>query len=196
MPILKDLATVHSGYSFREAIEPDANGQFQVIQIKDITANNRLSDDNLLRTNVKNLKENYLVRKNDILFISRGTRRQAVAITDELENTIAGNQFFIITLNPNADVIPEYLAWYINQQSGQKYLDQQSRGSNVLLVTKDTLEDMPIKLLDIELQKKIVYIYQLSLKEQDLLEQLKEKRKKLIDVILLNTLENKLDKRS
>jgi restriction endonuclease S subunit len=189
MLTLKNIATIRTGYPFRGAVELDPNGNTQVIQIKDITSDNNLSEANLARTNIKNLKETYLVQLNAVLLIARGERRQAVAITKKIENTIAGHQFFVITPNPNVKVLSEYLAWYINQKPAQKYLEQHSKGTNVVLVTKEVLEALPIALPFLEVQKKIVHIYQLSLKEQELLNAIKEKRSKLIEVLLINSLQ-------
>src|SRR5262245_56671144 len=99
MICLKDIATIRSGYLFREKIVPDPTGQYQVIQVGDITPDAQLSKDSFVRVSLPDLKRAQVLEPGDVLFISRGQRKQAAAFTLPLENTIATSQFFVIRPN-------------------------------------------------------------------------------------------------
>jgi restriction endonuclease S subunit len=184
---LKDIAQVRPGYPFRGKIEHAAEGQYGVVQIKDIAPDDRISFDNLVRTDLPNVKSGFVLRPGDVLFIARGTRSRAAVFEGVADPMIAGAQFFI--LQPNLDtILPEFLAWYINQAPAQQYLEKAAVGSNVRLITKEALGQMPVPVLPLATQHRIVAVYQLQVEEQRLLEAIKQRRNKLIELALLKSL--------
>lgn len=165
------------------------DGEFRVVQIKDITQSACLEFDDLLQVNLRDVRQDYLLKRNDVLFASRGSRKQAVSIEDDLTNTTFGTQFFAISASDN--VLPAYLAWFINQRPAQRYLEEHSMGSNVRIVTKETLLRMPIQLPPLEIQRKIVEVYRLSLKEKEMMQAIQMKRSQLVEAALLGMVESK-----
>ena len=84
MIILKNLIELNglfSGYSFREKIEHNPNGDVGILQMKDIT-DNYLSFDyqNIDKSNDFIFKDKFYLKKNDILFVSKGVNNYAIAI--------------------------------------------------------------------------------------------------------------------
>jgi len=190
MPLLKDIATIRSGYLFRGKIEPDASGRYQVIQIGDITPDAQLSakpsHGALVRVSLPDVKTTQILEKGEVLFISRGPRKQAVAITDWLENAIATSQFFI--LRPAGTVLPEYLAWYINQRPAQRYIEERSTGTSVTLINLEALKTLPVETPPMETQARIAQIHQLSRREKELVEAIQNRRRALIEMTLLRAI--------
>src|SRR5215510_14033090 len=180
---LSDIAAIRSGFLFREKIEPNPQGKYQVIQIGDLSFAGELSLRSLSRIDLHGIKKSQLLVKGDVLFISRGRRKQAVAISDELENAIASSQFFI--LHPDERALPEYLAWYINQFPAQLYLEKHSTGSNVSLINIRALAGMPVKVPPLDTQRRIIEVHRLSLRENELIEQIRKKRRSMIETALL-----------
>ena len=131
MPLLKDIAAIRLGYPFRRGLDPVAHGQYRVLQIKDITRDDAADLSNLVRVNLPDVRDEHFVRHDDVLFVSRGVNKQAVAVEEEMEDTIVGSQLFLI--RPSDGVLPEYLAWYMNQLPAQQYVEENSVGSNVAL---------------------------------------------------------------
>lgn len=111
-----------------------------------------LIEGDLLRVNLPDVRQDYLLTPGNVLFASPGRRKQAMAIDDDLETTTFGTQFFVIEARDG--VLPVYLAWYINQQPAQRYLEEHSMGSNVRVVTKEALSRMPIQLPPLEVQRR------------------------------------------
>jgi restriction endonuclease S subunit len=184
---LEDIAAIRSGYPFRTKIEEVPDGEYGVIQIKDISDVAFTSTENLLRTNLPDVKSDFLLKRGDVLFASRGAKRQATAIDAVLENTVCGSQIFICRLI-TPQVLPKYLAWFVNQSRAQEYFEAVAGGSYVQIVTKDKLADLRITLPPLEKQHLIVKINELQVRESELLTGLRDKREKLVQAKLLKSL--------
>lgn len=185
--LLRDIATIRSGRLFRGKIEPDPTGNYQVIQIGDIDLGGKLDISNLTRIRLPHIKSSQFVRKGDVLFISRGMRKQALTITEDLNNVITTSQIFI--LQPHEDILPEYLAWFLNQLPAQRYLEEHSSGTNVSLINMEAFGKLPIRTPKLEIQQKIVQIYELDVRERELTEMILQKRSALIEMRLLAAIE-------
>lgn len=79
--------------------------------------------------------------------------------------------------------MPEYLAWYINQPSAQAHIKAHQRGSYVPLVPKDALNDLEVAVPPIEIQRVIVELERLRVKEEELQKALCERRAELIRAV-------------
>src|SRR5215813_2380569 len=183
MLYLEDIATIRSGYLFRERIKPEVSGQYRVVQVGDITPDARFSNGSLVRVNLPDLKRSQILESGDVLFISRGPRKQAVAITWPIDNTIATSQFFV--LRPDERVLPEYLAWYINQRPAQRYIEEHSTGTSASLINLMALKSLPVETPPVETQARVTKIHQLSLREKELMEEIQNRRRELIEMTLL-----------
>jgi restriction endonuclease S subunit len=183
---LKNISSIRSGYLFRGKIDADPAGQYPVLQIGDIKPDATLVPQSLTRVNLPDVRPSHLVAANEVVFISRGTRKGAIAITEPIDNVIATAQLFV--LHPDETVLPAYLAWYLNQREAQQYIEENSTGTNVSLITMEALGKLPVQLPSLELQRRIVEIHKLALREKHLLAQIQAKRQTLIERTLLNTL--------
>jgi len=183
---LKDLAEIRLGYQFRGKIQPDSRGTHQVIQIKDFDEKRNLILSGLVKIKPDRDPEKYLVEKRDVLFLSRGHRNFAVTLKHELKNTIVVSYFLIIRIKePN--ILPEYLAWYLNQRPAQNFIQRQARrGTHIPIVPKSAFEKLKIEIPSLSVQKAIVTLEDLRKREQLLLHQLEEERDKLIRSTCLN----------
>lgn len=177
---IKDIADIQIGYQFRKKIEPVTDGTHAIIQMRDFDDNNELNFIELSRVKLAEVPDRYLVNKNDVLFLSRGHSNFAFAITDPLESTIAASYFFILRVKTDK-VLPEYLAWCINQFPAQKYLHSSARrGTHMPLVPKSAFENLKVHVPDIKTQKSIVELNRLLDRENELIRKLQEKRTLLI----------------
>lgn len=182
---IKDIADIQIGYQFRKKIETERNGTHQVIQIRDFDETQNLNKEGLCWVKMPHMSEKYSVNKDDVLFLARGHRNFAILIRDPFENTIAASTFYILTIKTKK-VIPEYLAWFINQAPAQGYLyNLARRGTHMPLIPKSVFENLKVYVPDIETQKTIVKLSSLTEKEKNLLQNLQDKRTLLIQSICL-----------
>lgn len=191
---ITEIADIQLGYQFRKKIEPADDGTNWVIQIRDFDENHILMKNELSRVKIDGTAEKYLITKDDVLFLSRGQRNWATAIIDDLTSTVAVSHFFVIRTKPHA-VLPEYLAWYINQAPAQEYLHNIARrGTHMPLVPLSAFSGLTVALPDIGTQRKIIELSRLMEKEKKLLASLQEKRTQLINAICLKAIKAKREK--
>ena len=183
---ITEIADIQIGYQFRKKIEPAEDGTIRVIQIRDFDENHILNKEGLSRVRIDTPVGHYLICKGNVLFLSRGTRNWAVAIGDDLKNTVAVAHFFVIKMRSET-VMPEYLAWYINQPAAQEYLHNIARrGTHMPLVTLSAFKELTIEVPDMATQHSIVALGRLMEKERILSNELQEKRNLYINAICLN----------
>jgi restriction endonuclease S subunit len=190
--ILKDLAQVQIGYQSRGRIEPDPQGRYQLIQIKDLDDQGCLRAESLYRITPEVLNpERYQVNQSDVLFLSRGNRNLATLVDVNLPNTIAAGYFFILKPK-SARVLPQYLAWYINSAPAQQFIQSVARrGTYMPVVPKSMLEELPIDVPALCVQKTIIELDKLTKKEGSLLQKLEERRAELIRAFCLQAAKQK-----
>lgn len=182
---IKDIADIRIGYQFRRKIRTEPEGTHAIIQMRDFDDNKNLNYRELSWVKLAELPDKYLVEKDDVLFLSRGHSNFAYSITDQLESTIAASYFFILKVKSD-NVLPEYLAWCINQSPAQKQLHSSARrGTHMPLVPKSAFEDLKVHVPDIKTQKSIVELNRLLDKKNELIRKLQEKRSLLISSLSL-----------
>lgn len=185
---LTDVATIQIGYQFRSRFEADPNGVHQVIQIKSFDDDGQLDVDNLETVTLESKADNYLVHKGDVLFLSRGHRNFAYALPELEHDTIAVSHFFIVRVNQES-VMPEYLAWYLNQKPAQSTIESVARqGTRIPMVTRSAFGLLEIDIPPMAIQKNIVELEHLQQKERDLTSQILNKRSELVEAVTLKAI--------
>jgi restriction endonuclease S subunit len=193
MFLLKNLIlsdALFSGYSFREKIEHNPNGDTGILQMKDIK-DHYLSFDYQNIDKVSNFlfKEKFYLQKNDILFVSKGTNNFAIAVDNVNFKIVPSATFFVIRVEEKK-IIPEYLVWYINQKEAQNYFNEKKAGTYVPNLNKQDIMELPIKVPPLRIQKAIAKTAVLLNKEIEILDKIKSYRKELIQNQLLNLIKN------
>ena len=183
---LKELATVSSGVTFRSRIEACKDGGVRVIQMKDLGDDNFVHLSESIYINHTKLKPNQFVKLGDIIFRSRGQTNTAALLNEDAKSTIVAAPLFRVRPDTQK-VIPEFLLWWINQLSSQAYLASRSKGTMVKMVSKQCLEDLKINLPSLQQQTKIAEFFSLSTREQQLLEEIKNRKAIITQGFLMKT---------
>ena len=90
-----------------------------------------------------------------------------------------------MVLRPNLDIVmPEYLAWAINQPDAQRYFARMGGGTVIRMIPRSVLDDLRLDIPDIETQRRIATVDNLSKRERALTLLLAEKRRKFTSQIL------------
>jgi hypothetical protein len=184
---LHNLADVQSGYQFRGRVEPHPQGDISVIQVKDLRDDVVLHTDGLIKVKLDKDPAAYLVQEGDVLFLSRGHRLFATAITKPLHRAIVPGYFFIIRLR-DSGVLPEYVAWYINQPPAQNRLKPSHAGTHMPIVPKSAFDELEIDVPPLNIQRAIVALDQLSRKERHLCAELEQIRRQMIETVCLRAI--------
>ena len=178
---LGKIAKIQSGYISRVKIEPHDDGSHFLLQARDVDVEKlTYRTDMLIRFNPDHSRTDGILKKNDILFMARGTRNYSVLLREIPDPTLAAACFFVVRVS-HEKLLPAYLFWYLNQSPVERYLVRHSgRGVHMPVVRRSVLEKLDIPLPNLETQKKIVELEVLRREEEDLIKRLAEKRKQLI----------------
>ncbi len=182
---IKNLATIQMGYSFRSRLETSQRGEVAVIQMKDLLDNNTVDCDNLVKVDMKAVKEHHFAKKGDLVFRSRGSLTTATILLEDPSKAIVAAPLLRIRVIKPDKILPEYLNWYINQRDVQAFLTSRAMGTVQKMISKQTIEDLEVLLPPLEQQKNIVELASLSAKEQIILSSLAEKREQYISTVLM-----------
>ena len=182
---IRNIVDIQIGYQFRRKVEHYPGGTHRVVQIKDFDDDNRLNTSALFRVIPERNVDRYLVNKGHVLFLSRGRRNFAFAIISDLEMTIAAGYFFILRKKSDR-ILPEYLAWFINQKPAQSYIQKYSRGTVINYINRQNLENLEVAVPDLETQKKITALYNLNVRENDIITQIQDLKNVVTNQLLIN----------
>jgi restriction endonuclease S subunit len=178
---LKEIAEVRSGHSFRGSIKETLDGNGFVIQTRDQSADGRIDWSNLIHTDVAGRKEPEWLQAGDVIFAARGIRNLASWIS---ENDLSGlalpvicsPHYFQIRLDSATALLPEFLAWQLNQSVAQRYFQQSAEGTMQVSIRRSVLEETPITIPPIEIQRKVVALSQRAHREEQIYQELIELR--------------------
>jgi restriction endonuclease S subunit len=181
---LQEISNVFSGYSFRSGLDEKAGGDIYVIRAKDVDENLYIDINELITIREEGFKEKFFLKKGDVILSARGKLGAAILDTGQ-DNIIASSSVYIIRLQ-RSDVIPEYLAIFLNSIDGQRKIKERITGSAIKTILRKDLKDIPIKIPDIKTQKEIVDVYKISQREQQLLQQKTLLKKQISDGLISN----------
>lgn len=180
---LGKIANIRMGYQSRGRIEEDFDGAFTIIRPQDFDDVGNSHKSEGMRFSPKTDPQKYLVDAGDILVQARGQNHFAYLLEDEIQNTVASNSFYIVRVQNQINLMPSYLAWWLNRTAVQAYFQQMRGVSTIPFISKTVLENTKIQLPSLEIQRRINHLLQLWQREQELNEQLIEKKELLIQEV-------------
>lgn len=186
--LLKEIADIRTGYSFRTKIESDLEGNVLVVQLRELSERNIIDITTAVRISMSEISENYLIQKKDLIFRSRGMDSTAAIMNMDADNVIISAPFQRIRIRKPLEIIPEYLLWYINSKEAQTYFTANKTGTSVSMISTAVLADLPVVVPSLEIQKQIIEINTLAVKEIELQEELIKKKKLLTETVLLKSI--------
>ncbi len=179
---LGELAEVQMGYPFRSRLEHDPQGNFAVIQMKDIDDTNLLHAEHAIRVTLPKVKSHHLLRAGDLLFRSRGRSNGAAQILEDIEPAVLSAPMLLI--RPR-NVLPAYLCWYINAPETQVQLAALAEGTSVQMISAETLKSLDVPMPALRTQQYIALVAAAAEREQILLAQIATLRQRLTNHMLM-----------
>ncbi len=172
------------GYSFRARLEFMDTGRVSVIQMKDLTDQNRVDSKALALVDMEKPKEHHLVKPGDLIFRSRGLTTNSAILLDDPGTAVVAAPLLRIRVK-DRKILPEYLNWFISQKPAQTFFMSQAKGTTQRMISKEALEELEVFVPSLDRQRAIVTMASLAEKEQQLMEKLAEKRRQYISITLI-----------
>ncbi len=180
---LDNIAEIKTGYTFRNGLKKYQKGKLGVIQMKDLK-DYKIDFKNIDFITDDSIRENHYLKKNDILFKTRGEINSTYIFGKDI--LAVASAPLIVLIVKAEDILPEYLNWYLNQKSAKEYYNIISKGTSQKLISINNLKEMEIEVPSKEIQKHIVELDSLLKKETETMETIIIKRKNVITQKLLN----------
>lgn len=170
---LRTLADIRAGIPFREAIRHAEHGTIGIVQAGDISAGGTIDLDRVTRvSSVPDMRTAEALRAGEVLLQCRGqTYRAAVVPEADLEMVASAS---LLILDPQSEIRPAYLAFYLNDPSTQTELRRLATGATIANLKRSAVELLEVHVPTLKDQDRIVALddtmRQLSLMEARLAE--------------------------
>ena len=177
-----DVAEVRPGLSTGTRMEHMEGGTHQLILSRHLVPGQgyRYADAHLFTINPGREADRYVVKRGDVLFMSRGTRNVASWIVEVPERAVAPVSFYV--LRPRGAIEPGYLTWWLNQPTAQQAIADIRTGAGTPIVQRKTFAELRIPLPDFATQQTIASLGEVMTTEFNLLEQLATASQRLHDL--------------
>lgn len=133
------------------------------------------------------IPEKHLLKPGDVLFAAKGTRNFAAVYESYNRPAVASTSFFVIRIK-DKNILPEYLAWFLNNHSIQTILKEQAIGTSIASISKTVLEGLEINVPSPKTQNKILQITKLRNRERILKQKIDSLWEKQIQQQIINAI--------
>lgn len=180
---LADCAGISAGFPFRGAVDVLPEGDVAVIQMRNVDDALGVDWPALKRVDLPTKRKPDLLAVGDVILTTRGRRNFALALTDIPGPAVCSPHFFVIRVRQPHVIMPEFLAWQINQKAAQEHIQQSATGSYILNLTRAAVEAVPISIPPMPIQAAAVAMANTAHREVAVLQALIDNQRSLIEVV-------------
>ena len=178
--LLHEVARISAGFPFRGAVDALEPGSVSVIQMRNVEGD-AVDWCSLTQVSLPSKRSPDLLTSGDVIFTTRGRRNFALALSEIPGPAVCSPHFFILRSNKPELLLPEFLAWQINQRPAQEHLQQAATGSHILNITKAAIGSLRIVIPAMNVQRDVVALADAAQRELHLLNALMDNRQRLLE---------------
>lgn len=182
---LAAAVSVSGGHALRGAVDELPAGDVAVIQMRNVDAEAGVDWRGVNRVTLPPARSTSLLSAGDVIFTTRGTRNFALALEGVPGSSVCSPHFFVFRVAASAGIIPQFLAWQINQRPAQEYFRREATGSYILNIRREVVENLPLVLPPLEQQRAIVALADAARAERAALAALIDNRNRQMEAIAL-----------
>ena len=174
MQILTQIASIELGFQLRSQVIQSPESKELLIQMKDVSKTNGVNWKTCVPTQLPGKKMPQWLCDGDVIVVARGFNFFAAHIQDIPQGfqAVAAPAFFVLS-KINAQILPEYLTWWLNQVPTQRYFEKSAEGAISKSLKRTALENTPVIIPPMAQQQHIVSLARLFREEYRLLEQMR-----------------------
>lgn len=181
--LLKDIAEIQTGVFAK----PNVEGDIVCLQANDFDENGHHLGYWKPTILLSSLSLKHLLHKGDVLFASKGSKNFAAVRSTDHPMAVASTSFFVIRLL-RADILPEYVKWFLNQPDTIQRLKSEAKGTSIPSISKKSLEQIAIPLIPLDKQNLILKIDDLRMIQKELLQKIASLKDQLIQQQIIKSL--------
>lgn len=179
--------------AFKAAIKEDfLTGSCYLIQTKDITPDDKIDLNNLIKVQPETHISHHALSCGNILLRLRGPVFSAAIFESWSDLPVVTTNQTAVIICDKLEVSPHFLLWYINSNIGQRYFAEVSEGTNINKISAKIVGDMPIELPSRMDQERISNINQTWLQQKHTYKKLIENGDTLFNQICNEIQQDKL----
>lgn len=182
---LSELADISAGHPVRGAVDDVSAGDVFMLQMRDIDEEHGVNWPSVVRLTPPGKRAPNFLMEGDVVFTSRGAKNVAVAMLRHPGPAICAPNLFVIRLISQADCLPAYLAWYMNQRPAQSYFQRSATGTSILNIRREVVEQLVIPLPSLIEQEAIVGFADAARSERNALRGLIKNRNQQLEALAL-----------
>lgn len=153
---LSNFVTIQSGRTFKNGIAEHATCTHKVIQLRDVESG-VINWERLVSVNIDTARTVKTLKHEQILVVAKGPVKQAVLVSRlPSKNIVATQHFLVLTIEKPEALIPLFVAFYLNSEPVQKWINDNSGGSYQSTLSISNLSKLPFPNLTLEQQKLIL----------------------------------------
>ncbi|MEN9866162.1 MAG: hypothetical protein RL748_1752 [Pseudomonadota bacterium] len=183
MIALSELVTLHRGYTLRSTIQRGNEGAIALIQEKDMR--NDGIQPGLQRINLTRLPKHHFLQPGDLVLRALGAGNRACVVTPDASGAICLAPLVYLRIHQPANLLPAFLAWFINTSRTQALLARQASKGRERMLTLEDLRKLPLPLPCVERQRSVLGISALDSQIAVLNQQLQDKQRLYAEESLL-----------
>lgn len=180
---INDIATIQTGLFAK----PTGAGELVYLQSRYFDEHGELQSTLHPDLSSLGIAERHILRAGDILLSAKGTKNFAAVYDSHNAPAVASTSFLVVRINKK-NVIPAYIAWFLNQEQTQLLLKNAAIGTSIPSISKLVLENLEITIPSFEVQKTILQIAKLRNKEKSLKQKIEALRDLMIDQYLFQAI--------
>ena len=164
--------------------KPEERGDVVYLQAKHFDENGNLQTELYPDIQSDKMTSRHMLKVGDVLFAAKGTKNFAAVLEKHNLPAVASTSFFVLRIT-DPELLPDYLAWFLNNPATQVLLKNKARGTSIPSIRKTDLDEMKITIPSIEKQKLIVRLTMLANEEVAVRYQIANLKKKFIEQEIL-----------
>lgn len=181
--LIKDITNLQTGLFAK----PAGVGDLVYLQSKHFNEKGELYANLYPDLPAEGISEKHLLKNGDVLFAAKGAKNFAAVLENHNLPAVASTSFFVLRIN-NGEVLPHYLAWFLNHPATLAILKGQAIGTSIPSISKQVLEEIEIPVPALEIQDIIIRLNKLRNKEKELKQRIESLREKQIQQKILNAI--------
>jgi restriction endonuclease S subunit len=184
---LNNVCSIQSGIY----VKPDFAAEVVYLQANNFDENGLLTSSLIPNLKLSDQTQRHLLKPGDVLFAAKGTKNFAAIYEKQNGLCVASSTFLVLRVNKHGSknsILPEFLAWYLNNRVTQTKLKAMAIGSALPSISKATISELEISVPSVQKQNTILKIDALRKLERSIQQQLVEIREDYIQQLLQNTL--------
>lgn len=180
---LGGCATISAGFPFRGSVDALVRGPVAVIQMRNVESSAGVDWSALTKVQLPSKRNPDLLGPGDVILTTRGRRNFALALADLPTPVVCSPHFFVIRVRQGFALMPEFLAWQINQKPAQEHFQQSATGSFIMNLTRGAVASLPITIPPMDTQAAVVALANAAHHEVATLQALIDNQRSLIEVV-------------